>query len=116
MVGNPEVMPNGVVGDYSREVLVLYRERSGEESSGNAALLSAGAFSIQRLEGSRYGTVQLWILDGDAGGEGWGRIESIFRARPDRFWWEDYLLPWSRKAGDAGTRGALVFGSALKSK
>jgi hypothetical protein len=33
--------------DREREVLVLYRERSGEESFGNAEVLSAGAFSIQ---------------------------------------------------------------------
>jgi GxxExxY protein len=57
------------------EVLGLYRERSGEESYGNAGVVSAGAFSIQRLEGSRFGTVVLWVLNGGAGGEGWGAAE-----------------------------------------
>jgi hypothetical protein len=50
--------------DSAREVLVLYRERSGEESCGDAGVMSAAAFSIQRLEGSRYGTVELWVLNG----------------------------------------------------
>lgn len=63
------------------EVLVLYRERSGEESLGDAGILSAGAFSIQRLEGSRYRMVRLWVLNGAEGGEGWGSVESISRAR-----------------------------------
>ena len=94
---------------------MLYRERSGEGSFGDAELLSAGAFSIQRLEGSRYGTVRLWVLNGAEGGEGWGRIESRFRARRKGSWSEDYLPPRSREASGAGTRIALVFGFALKS-
>jgi hypothetical protein len=49
---------------------VLYRGRSGEECYGKAGVVWAGAFSIQRLEGSRFGTVVLWVLNGDAGGEG----------------------------------------------
>jgi hypothetical protein len=32
----------------------------------------AGVFLIQRLEGSRFGTPTLWVLDGGVGGEGWG--------------------------------------------
>jgi hypothetical protein len=43
-------------------------------------ILSAGAFSIQRLEGSRYRMVRLWVLNGAEGGEGWGKVESISRA------------------------------------
>ena len=39
----------------------------------------AGVFLIQRLEGSRFGTLTLWILNGGAGGEGWGAGESIAR-------------------------------------
>jgi len=54
------------------QVLVLYRERSGEESSGKAGIVSAGAFPIQRLERSRFGTVELWVLNSGEGGEGWG--------------------------------------------
>jgi hypothetical protein len=34
--------------------LVLYRERSGGESFGDDGVTSAGAFSIQPLEGSRF--------------------------------------------------------------
>jgi hypothetical protein len=48
--------------NWRHKVLVLYRERSGEESYGNSGVVSAGAFSIQRLEGSRFGTVVLWVL------------------------------------------------------
>ena len=68
---------NGVLGNKSPQVLGLYRERSGEESHGNAGIVSAGAFSIQRLERSRFGTVVLWVLNGGAGGEGWGAGESM---------------------------------------
>ena len=35
-----------------REVLELYRKRSGEMSPGHEHIFSAGAFLIQRLEGS----------------------------------------------------------------
>ena len=54
------------------QVLVLYRERSGERGSGSAGIMSAGAFSIQRLEGSRFGTSVLWVLYRGAHGEGEG--------------------------------------------
>jgi len=50
-------------GYRSREVLVLYRKRSGEDISWNARHQSAGAFSIQRLEGSRCGTFELCIFE-----------------------------------------------------
>jgi hypothetical protein len=59
-----------LLSDYSREVLVLYRKRSGEEMLGSAECQSAGAFSIQRLEGSRYESFELWILNSDSRGEG----------------------------------------------
>ena len=61
--------------DRSREVLVqvlvLYRKRSGEGIFGDEGVLSAGAFSIQRLEGSGFGIVQLWVLNADEFGESW---------------------------------------------
>src|SRR5271166_2319173 len=43
-----------------------YRERTGEEGCRNAGVARAGAFSIQRLEGSRFGMVVLWVLNGGA--------------------------------------------------
>jgi hypothetical protein len=72
---------NRALEDYFLEVLVLYRERSGEEGYGNAATVGAGAFSIQRLEGSRFGTVVLWVLNGGACGRGSGAGESTARSR-----------------------------------
>jgi hypothetical protein len=51
------------------EVLVLYRKRSGGALFGCAIRPIAGAFSIQRLEGSRFGGRTLWTLNG-AGGVG----------------------------------------------
>jgi len=63
--------------DRSWEVLVLYRERSGGKSLENGGNREAGAFSIQRLEGSRFGTVVLWVLNGSAGDEGLGAEESF---------------------------------------
>ena len=60
----------GVVSESLPKVLGLYRERSGEGSYWNAGVVRAGAFSIQRLEGRRFGTVVLWVLNGGAGGEG----------------------------------------------
>ena len=42
---------------------MLYRERSGGGLFTCTRLPIAGAFSIQRLEGSRFGTRALWILD-----------------------------------------------------
>src|SRR5215471_1801854 len=50
-------MPNRCFGLSGPQVLVLYRERSGEKDFGECWRLTAGAFSIQRLEGSR-----LWNL------------------------------------------------------
>jgi hypothetical protein len=68
-----------VYEDSEREVLGLYRERSGDGFFGDAGALSAGAFSIQRLEGSRCGMVVLWVLN--ASGSGGGRGTNDFIAR-----------------------------------
>jgi hypothetical protein len=63
--------------DSSWEVLVLYRKRSGEMRFRYAGMASAGALLIQRLEGSRLGTVVLWVLNGGGNGEGWRKREVI---------------------------------------
>ena len=53
---------NGVLGDQSWEVLVLYRERSDEKNFGSSRIVRPERFRIQRLEGSRCGIFQLCIL------------------------------------------------------
>ena len=77
--------------------------------------MNAGAFSIQRLEGSRFGTVVLWVLNGCEEREGWEIRESIGRKRGNRSSPEGFPEPDSLTAGTAGTRVALVLGSALES-
>ena len=89
---------------------MLYRERSGEESFGHERVVIAGAFSIQRLEGSRFGTVMLWVLNGCEEREGWGIRESIGRKRGNRSSREDFPEPDGITTGPAGTRVAWVFG------
>lgn len=46
---------------------MLYRKRSGEMSFRKTRILSAGAFLIQRLEVSRFGTPALWVLNSGEG-------------------------------------------------
>ena len=48
---------------------MLYRKRSGGILYGGMALPIAGEFSIQPLEGSRFGTPALWDLDVRSGGQ-----------------------------------------------
>ena len=55
-------------------------------SCGRAEILGAGAFSMQRLEGSRFGTVVLWVLNGGAGGESWGGWERMVRSSVSWSW------------------------------
>ena len=87
MVGNAETMQtNGTPEDYSRYVLVLYRKRSGETGIGDEGAHGAGSFLIQRLEGSRFGMLRLWILnDGDAGAS-LGNREGAARGCRNRCW------------------------------
>jgi hypothetical protein len=70
----------------------------------------AGVFLIQRLEGSRFGTLTLWILNDDEGGEGWGAGESIACSHLIRSSRQDLSEAESHAAGDAGTRVAMIFG------
>jgi hypothetical protein len=46
---------------------VLSRKRSGYTLSRRHSARFAGADSIQRLEGSRFGTLALWVLNGQSG-------------------------------------------------
>jgi len=103
---HPEVGP---------EVLALYRKHSGATALRDEGMSTAGVFLIQRLEGSRFGTPTLWVLNGRAGGEGWGKNELISRGPCNRSLRQDFPRPRGKEAGDAGTRVALVVGYALES-
>ena len=94
---------------------MLYREGSGEESFGHEGVVIAGAFSIQRLEGSRFGMVVLWVLNGREEREGWGIRESIGRKRGKRSSQEGFAEPDSPTTCTAGTRVALVLGPVFES-
>jgi hypothetical protein len=94
---------------------VLYRERSGEETFGHAGVMNAGAFSIQRLEGSRFGRVGLWVLNDGYGGEGWAKREWIVPRRRNPCGREGFPQSMGQEVGDADTLGAWVFASARKS-
>jgi hypothetical protein len=48
----------------SLKVLGLYRKRSGSDGRYCGRTLRPGAFSIERLEVSRFGNTSLWILSG----------------------------------------------------
>ena len=94
---------------------MLYRERSGAESLGQEGMLSAGAFSIQPLEGSRFGTFELWVLNGCEWGEGWRKRGLIARRRRNRCTGEGLVQTLDRQVGAADTRVALVLGQELES-
>jgi hypothetical protein len=81
----------------------------------NTRVMSAGAFSIQRLEGSLFGTVVLWVLNGREEREGWGIRAPIGRKRGKRSSRQDFPEPHSVMMDTAGTPVALVFRWALES-
>ena len=87
-----------------------------ERVTGTRGIASAGAFSIQPLEGSRFGTVVLWVLNGAGEAEGWGIREPIGSGRGNRGTRKDFPGPQSLAGGTAGTLLALVFRWALKSR
>jgi|HubBroStandDraft_6_1064221.scaffolds.fasta_scaffold462382_2 hypothetical protein len=75
----------------------------------------AGAFLIQRLEGSRFGTVVLWVWNPYAVGENGRRREWTaggHQSQPAR---DGFVEPTSLAAGDAGRGIALVVESPAKS-
>ncbi len=75
----------------------------------------AGAFLIQRLEGSRFGTVALWVLNAGGDGQGWRKRELIALQHRNQCWGEEVAQPASLAGADADTRVALMFESAAKS-
>ena len=94
---------------------MLYRERSGAESLGQEGMLSAGAFSIQPLEGSHFGTFELWVLNGCECGESWRKRGLIARRRRNPCTGEGLVQTLDRQVGAADTRVALVLGQELES-
>jgi hypothetical protein len=72
--------------------------------------MNAGAFSIQRLEGSRGGKLVLWVLKGREEREGWGIRESVSRECGHRSWWQDFPEIRSLTTGAVGAGMAAVFG------
>ncbi len=72
--------------------------------------MSAGAFSIRRLEGSRCGMLVLWVLNGGEEREGWGIKESISRKRGQQSSRQDFPETRSLTTGVVGAGVALVFG------
>ena len=93
---------------------MLYRERSGGENFGNAERPGAGAFSIQRLEGSRCGTFELCILNSGKSGESWRSGEWMADGRLD--WLSERVFRefHSLTAGNADTPVVIVLGHVLK--
>ena len=75
----------------------------------------AGAFLIQRLEGSRFGMVVLWVLNGGGDGESWRKGEVITLQHRNPCSREGFAQPVSPATGDAGTRVGLVLESTAKS-
>ena len=63
----------------------------------------AGAFLIQRLEGSRFGTVVLWVLNGREDGESGVKREWSARGHRNRFAREGLAQPVNPAAADADT-------------
>ena len=96
------------------QVLVLYRERSGEKDCGECWRLTAGAFSIQRLEGSVCGTFELCILNSRKSIESWRWGECMGDGRFD--WLSGRVFPdfHSPAAGNADTPVVIVLGEVLK--
>ena len=78
-------------------------------------MASAGAFLIQRLEGSRFGTVVLWVLNGGGDGKGWKKHEVIALQHRNQGWGEGFARAVSPAAADAGARVALILEPAAKS-
>ena len=77
--------------------------------------MGAGAFSIQRLEGSRFGMVVLWVLNGGEDGESGRKRERIARKHRNQCFRQGFAQRASHGADDAGTRIMLALESAAKS-
>ena len=81
---------------------------------GNAGCQSAGAFSIQRLEGSRFGISELCIFNFGKSGE--SRRAGECRADGRFDWLSGRVFPkfHSRTAGNVDTRVVILLGQVLK--
>jgi len=88
---------------------VLYRERPGGESFGDKGITGAGAFSIQPLEGGRFGTIVLWVLNGVWEREDRGIGESVGFKHSDPAAVEGPCETPERHEGRPGALVALVF-------
>jgi hypothetical protein len=77
--------------------------------------MRAAAFSIQPLEGSCFGTFELWILNDWVDGNGGRRGELIARRWGTPSAGEVITLTRSPQAGASDMRVALVFRQALDS-
>jgi hypothetical protein len=77
--------------------------------------MTGGAFSIQPLEGSRFGTFELWVLNGWESGEGWKKrgIDCSEEANPCAG--VGLVRTWDHQVGAADTRVALVWRQGLES-
>jgi hypothetical protein len=75
----------------------------------------AGAFSIQRLEGSRFGAVGLWVLNYGEEGKGWDSSELIVCWRRNQDSRDGFPQLFTEEVGGAGADMALVFRKVLKS-
>jgi hypothetical protein len=76
---------------------------------------AAGVFLIQRLEGSRFGSSTLWVLNGRAAGEGWDKRELISAGPGKVASREEFSERRGKDAGEAGTPVTMVCGHALES-
>jgi hypothetical protein len=75
----------------------------------------AGSLLIQRLEGSRGGIFELWVLDCPKRGESWRTGWWIVIGRLNWPTEPAFLEAYNRTTGNAGTRVAMVLESVLQS-
>jgi hypothetical protein len=115
VVAYSERAVSGGPGDRSREVLVLYRKRTGAMLLRNGVYSHAGSLLIQRLEGSLCGIFELWVLNcakrGESWRAGWWIVIGWLNWPPGPVFPEIY----SRTPGNAGTRVAMVLEPVLRS-
>jgi hypothetical protein len=81
----------------------------------NGVYCRTGSLLIQRLEGSRGGIFELWVLSSGKDGESWRIGWWIVIGRLN--WPPGLAFPdtYNRTTGNAGTRVAMVLESVLQS-
>jgi hypothetical protein len=89
--------------------------RTGAMLLRNGVYYRAGSLLIQRLEGSRGGVFELWVLNCGKRGESWRAGWWIVIGRLN--WPTGPAFPetYSHTTGNAGTRVAMVLESVLQS-